>query len=188
MARNMRTNLIYSSTKPLPPYFVRDGVWLVFLSGFLVIELILLGIWTAVSKPTITEKYLPGHVIEYEFKYGASSGSAMGAVLWVYNIIILLIMIWITYQSHTVAQVHSEFTMLLILSASLTISSILLPLLRQSSSTETDYFIQEAILVFINTSIPLLLQAVPRCLALLQNEVMNKQSVTRWYSGQMESF
>ncbi|KAI9336705.1 hypothetical protein BDR26DRAFT_474729 [Obelidium mucronatum] len=73
--------------------------------------------------------------------------------------------------------------MLLIVSASFAISSVTLVLLGQSKTSNNTYLIGEAIIIFGNTSIPLLLQAVPRVLSLLQSEIFQKDAIrsrVRW--------
>ncbi|KAJ3029303.1 UNVERIFIED_CONTAM: hypothetical protein HDU68_012540 [Siphonaria sp. JEL0065] len=71
----------------------------------------------------------------------------------------------------------------MVVSAALIISAIILRLLDHSGFS-TDHDIKEAILVFVNTSIPLLMQAVPRMMTLLQTEVLEKKkymgSSVRW--------
>ncbi|ORY41565.1 hypothetical protein BCR33DRAFT_718727 [Rhizoclosmatium globosum] len=161
LVKNARVCLIYSSAVRLPPYFVRDALWFTVVTILLAIELFFLGLWHTLSNPTVIRKQLPGYVYQYTCEYTSSRGSALGTTLWVYNILLLAFIPLVTYFARNLGPTHSEFTFLLVLSLSATVSAILLVILHQPDDLIRSEM-NEATIIFINTSIPLLMQSTPR--------------------------
>ncbi|KAI9336718.1 hypothetical protein BDR26DRAFT_864440 [Obelidium mucronatum] len=182
--KNLRVTLIYTAQYKLPKYMVADLFWVLATCGVVLVEMILLGVWTIYSKPIISKKFLPGYIIELKCEYTSHNSDALSTALWIYNILILASMYIVAYKSHNMPAIHSEATFLLLVSLCLTISCVLAGIMGRNDPV--DYSIKIAVLVFLNTTIVLLLQAVPRVWSLLNTDIFGGSHKTlsklKWLS------
>ncbi|KAI9341888.1 periplasmic binding protein-like I [Obelidium mucronatum] len=168
ICKNLRIVLIYGSKAILPKYAVKDWFWLRFLGVFVFLEVILLGLWSFYSRMSIVKRELPGYVIEFTCIDESSLSFKFVAALWIYNTLVLLCLGAITIKSHNVASIHSEFTLLLVLCASLVLSAIIVQTIDLDDVIK--YQFKVAGLIFMNTTLPLLLQGIPRVTNLIRAE------------------
>ncbi|KAI9327042.1 periplasmic binding protein-like I [Obelidium mucronatum] len=167
LSKNARVTIIYSSKKIIPNYIIGDLLWVIATLSVFIIEMILVSSWSILSKTKVKQTLLAGYTIEYSCAYGSSNGYKVGAALWTLNILLLLVLYLIAHKSQNISPVHSEFTLLFFLSVSLSVSAVLAALLSTETNVIQSQF-NQSILVFINTCLPLVMQAVPRVAVLLQ--------------------
>ncbi|KAI9333588.1 hypothetical protein BDR26DRAFT_898404 [Obelidium mucronatum] len=149
-----------------PKYLLHNEIWVAMFMCLFVIELALLGAWTTLSKAAVIKTDLSGNVSIYQCQF---TETVVGKIMWSYNCILIVGLVTVTYMSRKISSEHSEFSLLLIISVCITVSALLIGNLDKS---ELDYEIKSAALVYINTTAPLIMQAIPRIFVLLQTEVI----------------
>ncbi|KAI9349159.1 periplasmic binding protein-like I [Obelidium mucronatum] len=173
--KNARICMIFASKTIIPKWMINDTLWLVGLVGIVGIQQILMASWNSLSQLTILST-TTATTIQYNC---APKNPIMGYITWGLNAVLYAALIGVTYMSRNLESAHSEFQLLLVVCLIIPLGSLVISSIDDSTS------MRPALIVWLVTTIPLLMQLVP---ILLQLYVSSRSDtwMNRWKNGSFQ--
>ncbi|KAI9337477.1 hypothetical protein BDR26DRAFT_453871 [Obelidium mucronatum] len=110
IVKNFRVWMVYSAKKKISKVFLWDSSMLAFLGFFVTVEMVLLGIFSKASQLRLKTEIL--HNIIQTTCVNNEDSRRIGIALWVYNSLLLVMLIAVTCLCRNVGPNHSESTLL----------------------------------------------------------------------------
>ncbi|KAI9349160.1 periplasmic binding protein-like I [Obelidium mucronatum] len=160
-AKNARLSLIFNSRKMMPKWMLRDESWLVVVTGIVGLEQILLAIWASFSNVTVSTATLK-QTITYKVTI---TQPLSGYFVWGYNILLYVALVGVTYRTRNIPPAHSEFSFLAVLCVIIPLGGLIVTSVSSSgggsSTADPLIYFRTALMIWVVTIIPVLLQLLP---------------------------
>ncbi|KAI9337487.1 periplasmic binding protein-like I [Obelidium mucronatum] len=164
IVKNGRVCMVYNAKSKISKKFVSDSFMLFLLGMIVAMELILLGIYHKLSRLRIQTEVVRNSVLQ---KTCTNRLPGAAYILWIYNCLLIALLVGITYASRNVGPNHSEVTLLITTSAVSIVVGILVVVLRQDTTSIAQTEFATSVLIWVAISTPIVLNLFPRAVPII---------------------
>ncbi|KAI8608360.1 hypothetical protein BC830DRAFT_963763 [Chytriomyces sp. MP71] len=162
LIKNWRLNHIYNSKVKLKRTSLSLWFWLKAFAVIVFTEQALLIVWVLLAKLRVKNKTISPTQI---YRACTAENNVIGYAFWIYNTLLLLGLMRVTYATSHIGHIHSEFSILLISCIVIVLGAILLPSSNDLESSIDALFFQASI-IWVGTIVPMTMQLAQRGLSI----------------------
>ncbi|KAI8613987.1 periplasmic binding protein-like I [Chytriomyces sp. MP71] len=164
VTKNWRLQRVFNAKVKLKRGARLEWIWLGILFAIVLLEQLLLILWVRFTKLRVITKLVSA---TQTYQACVAQSNNWEYAFWVYNGLLWLGLIQVTYTTKNVGPTHSEFSILLLSSVLITLGAILLPSRDELEANINAAFLQ-AVIVWVGTIVPISMQMAQRGLGIYQ--------------------